>query len=161
MARAPDRLTAPAGYRELVAEGVLLAGGARALLLQLAHPAIARGVAEHSGFAADPTRRLLGTLTYLYALAFGTEEEAARAVREVGRAHRGVASATEPDAYSARDPGLQLWVTATLYDTTVQVAELTWGPLEPAVADEVYRESARIGTALGMPTGEWPADREA
>lgn len=161
MARAPGRLTPPTGYRELVAEGVLLAGGARALLLQVAHPAIARGVAEHSGFAADPTRRLLGTLTYLYTLAFGTEEEVARATRDVARAHRGVASAAEPDPYSARDPRLQLWVTATLYDTTVQVAELTWGPLEDAVADQVYRESARIGTALGMPAEEWPADRAA
>ena len=35
--------------------GVLLLGGGRALLMQLAHPSVATGVAEHSDFA--PTRR--------------------------------------------------------------------------------------------------------
>lgn len=35
-------------------QGVLLRGGPRALLLQLAEPAVAAAVAEHSGFEADP-----------------------------------------------------------------------------------------------------------
>ena len=41
---------------------LLLGAGPRALLLQLAHPAVAAGVADHSDFRADPWRRLAGTL---------------------------------------------------------------------------------------------------
>jgi uncharacterized protein (DUF2236 family) len=41
---------------------LLLGAGPRALLMQLAHPAVAAGVAEHSDFRADPWRRLDGTL---------------------------------------------------------------------------------------------------
>jgi uncharacterized protein (DUF2236 family) len=35
-------------------EGVLLLGGGRALLLQVAHPLVAAGVAEHSNYREDP-----------------------------------------------------------------------------------------------------------
>src|SRR5882762_9606327 len=34
-------------------EVVLLAGWGRAILLQLAHPLVAQGIADHSGFATD------------------------------------------------------------------------------------------------------------
>ena len=40
----------------------VLGAGPRALLLQIAHPAVAAGVADHSDFRADPWRRLAGTL---------------------------------------------------------------------------------------------------
>ena len=40
---------------------LLLGAGPRALLLQIAHPAVAAGVADHSDFRADPWRRLDGT----------------------------------------------------------------------------------------------------
>ena len=54
-------------------ERVLLAGWGRAILLQIAHPKVARGVAEHSGFASDRwgrLRRLRRTLTAMLALNF-------------------------------------------------------------------------------------------
>jgi uncharacterized protein (DUF2236 family) len=38
-------------------EAVLLLTGARALLLQTAHPLVAAGVADHSGFRRDPFGR--------------------------------------------------------------------------------------------------------
>src|SRR4051812_28898106 len=150
----------PLSYADLSAEGALLAGGGRALLLQLAHPAVALGVAEHSRFAEDPLRRLWGTLEYLYVLALGTEEEVRRIARHVGGAHRGVRGEGQVP-YDARDPDLQLWVAATLYATTVQLAEAVHGPLPDALADELYREDAGIGTALGMPAELWPVDRAA
>jgi uncharacterized protein (DUF2236 family) len=147
--------------RAVVGESILLAGGGRALLLQLAHPAVARGVAEHSRFATDPTDRLVGTVGYLYTLAFGTEEEIRQVARRVGGAHRGVRSDDQPHAYDARDVDLQLWVAATLYDTTVVMYELAWGRLPDEIDELVFRESARIGTALGMPADVWPESRDA
>ena len=41
-------------------EAVLLGAGPAALLLQVAHPSVARGVAEHSTFEEDPFARLSG-----------------------------------------------------------------------------------------------------
>ena len=43
-------------------ERILLAGGPAALLLQIAHPLVAAGVTNHSGFSEDPFLRLRATL---------------------------------------------------------------------------------------------------
>jgi uncharacterized protein (DUF2236 family) len=138
-------------------EGALLAGGARAILLQVAHPAVGRGVAEHSDFAYRPLDRLRATLTYVYCVTFGTPEEIARVAAMVTAAHRPVAG----PGYRATDPELQLWVAATLYDTAVLVYEELFGALDPAWADKVYQQYAVLGTALQVPAGMWPADRTA
>ena len=42
-------------------EAVLLGAGPAALLLQIAHPHVAEGVAHHSDFQSDPWRRLRRT----------------------------------------------------------------------------------------------------
>ncbi len=159
MARAPRQLT-PRSAEDVWAEGALLAGGGRAILLQLAHPAVADGVARHSDFERDPVRRLTGTLEYVYVLAFGTSDEVAVIAREVGGAHRSVRGVGSVP-YDARDSRLQLWVAATLYESTVVSFEALCGRLPDHVADELYDRDALLGTALGMPAGEWPPDRSA
>ncbi|MFB2582963.1 oxygenase MpaB family protein [Herbiconiux sp. P15] len=274
---------------DIAPESVLLGGAGRAILLQIAHPAIGYGVARHSDFANRPMDRLNGTLSYIYALSTGSEADIRAVRRAVNRAHApvrnpppppatppstanptpqvttgdampqvatggaepqvatgeaeprvgtgdaeprvatgdamprvasedveplvAVAGATVPmgsadatasvpivggtspvgsaggeggskevdaergaagagragvggagggdPAYDARDPGLQLWVAATLYDTAVTVYELVYGPLDEESADHVYREYALLGTALQMPEELWPADRAA
>lgn len=145
------------GLNEFGDEAILLAGGGRAILLQLANPAVGHAVADHSSFAADPPRRLRNTLTFVYALVYGTESQKQRMIAMVNTAHRPVRSAE----YDAADGRLQLWVAATLYDTAAQVHELVFGALPEAEADVVYREYAIVGTALGMPPALWPADRAA
>lgn len=143
--------------RELGAEGVLLAGGGRAILLQLANPAIGHAVAEHSRFSDDPLRRLRNTLTYVYALVFGTPAQVAAVTRMVHLAHAPVRSET----YDSSDARLQLWVAATLYDTASGLHARVFGALPDAAADAVYRDYAVVGTALGMPVELWPVDRTA
>jgi uncharacterized protein (DUF2236 family) len=148
-------MSANAEMRTVAREGALLAGGARAILLQIAHPAVGRGVAQHSDFADRPLDRLRSTLTYVYCVTFGTPEEIERVAAMVTTAHRKVAGA----GYRATDPELQLWVAATLYDTALLVYEELFGPLDPARADMVYEQYAVLGTALQVPAGMWPADR--
>jgi uncharacterized protein (DUF2236 family) len=143
--------------RRVAREGALLAGGARAILLQIAHPGVGRGVAEHSDFVTRPLDRLRATLTYVYCVTFGTPEEIQAVTTAVTATHRKV-TGTE---YRATDPELQLWVAATLYDTALLVYQELFGPLEAAVADDVYRQYAVLGTALQVPAGMWPADRAA
>jgi uncharacterized protein (DUF2236 family) len=145
------------GIADVSAEAILLAGGGAALLLQLANPAVGRGVAEHSDFANRPLSRLTGTLTYLTVTVYGTPEEARLVARRVGEAHAPVRSAN----YDARDPELQLWVAATLYDTAMRVHELAFGPLDDEAAETLLADYAVIGTALGVPHALWPADRAA
>lgn len=151
------------GMRDIAGEGVLIAAGGRSILLQVANPAIGHGVAHHSDFASRPLDRLRGTLTYVYAVVFGTPAEAASASRRVNRAHGPVVgeAADGAPAYSAFTPELQLWVAATLYDSAITMRELVFGPLEDDVADALYLDYAVLGTALQVPAGLWPADRAA
>ncbi|MET3163036.1 UNVERIFIED_ORG: uncharacterized protein (DUF2236 family) [Arthrobacter sp. UYEF10] len=148
---------------DIGAEGVLLAGAGRAILLQIANPAVGHGVAEHSDFTARPLDRFRATVTYVYAVVYGTEDQVAAVRRKVNRAHSAVRR--KPDAgsrgYSAFDAQAQLWVVATLYDTAITVYEKIYGPLDDDAADLMYSDYARIGTVLQLPADLWPADRAA
>ena len=76
--------------RTIHRERVLLAGWGRAILLQLAHPMVARGVAQHSAFTTEPwgwARRLQRTLHAMLALSFGSEAEAADAAARINAIH--------------------------------------------------------------------------
>jgi uncharacterized protein (DUF2236 family) len=132
-------------------DGVLIAGGARAILLQVADPAVAAGVARHSDFAHRPVERLRNTLTFAYAVVLGTPEDAAMVSAHVNRAHVPVDR--------AEDATLQLWVAATLYDTAVTVHDRIFGPASAELGDEVYAAYAALGTSLQLPAAFWPASR--
>src|SRR5439155_493306 len=62
-------------------------GGGRALLLQVAHPLVAAGVAAHSEFRAHPLRRLWRTLDLMLTLAFADGATALGAVRSIEGVH--------------------------------------------------------------------------
>ena len=145
--------------QKVMPEAIMLAGAGRAILLQLANPAVGYGVAHHSNFAADPLKRLHGTLSYIYALTNGTPRQQASATARVHRAHRPVRSpgSQSHPAYDAQDGALQLWVAATLYDSGMQVYNKVFPALAPHDAEGLYRDYGGLGTALGMPAGYWPA----
>src|SRR5207245_5300175 len=87
---------------------IVLLGGPRALLLQLAEPAVAAGVAEHSGFEADPFGRLARTLDAMTAISFGPPELARTTLLGLDAVHARV-KGTLPGGmpYSAADPELR------------------------------------------------------
>ena len=148
-------------FRRHGAEGVLLLGGGAAILLQLADPRIAAGVARHSGFRERPLDRLLGTLDYVYAIGFGENDVAAAAVRAVNARHVSVrASATDGlPAYSAFDADAQRWVASTLLAVALELHERLWGPLDPAAGDAIVRGYAPLGLRLQAARAEWPQSR--
>ncbi|NJD29238.1 MAG: DUF2236 domain-containing protein [Chloroflexi bacterium] len=148
---------------------LLLGAGPRALLLQIAHPLVAAGVAEHSNFREDPWARLAGTLRSYLRIVYGTSEEARSEIRRLAELHRGVrGEVREPAArrrhgarYAARDPELGLWVHATLVDSTI-VAYDTWiEPLSAARRRRFYDETVPVGRALGIPASLLPPDLDA
>src|SRR5580692_753136 len=69
-------------------------GGGTAVLLQVAHPLVAAGVAEHSAYDADLWRRLIRTLRALYLITFGSKAEAEHAGAAVQAVHARVTGTT-------------------------------------------------------------------
>jgi uncharacterized protein (DUF2236 family) len=136
---------------------LLLGAGPRALLLQLAHPAVAAGVADHSDFRADPWRRLAGTLRSFLTIVYGTTAAARAEIRRLNMLHREI---TGP-GYAARDPELGLWVHATLVDSTIAVADAWLEPVSQARRAAFYAETRPVGRAFGVPDAMLPADLEA
>jgi uncharacterized protein (DUF2236 family) len=134
-------------------EAIVLAGGTCALLMQLAHPAVAAGVAQHSDFQADPFARLRRTLNASYAIVFGTAPHADAALRRMNAIH-GAVRGHIPEtgqAYCATDPQLLLWVHATLVDTAIRVYDRYVMPLSPAEQQAYHAEARQIAIRLGVP----------
>jgi len=153
--------TRPVAVEDIAAEAVVLGGAGRALLLQIAHPAVGRGVVDHSDFASHLMDRFDGTMLYLMGSMYGSEDEIAAVRRHVNRAHapvRGV-DPVSGSAYTAYDPELQLWVAATLYETTVDVHRRVFGPLTPSEADRAYRDFSAALSNLQLSHDDWPHDR--
>lgn len=138
-------------------EGIFLLAGARAILLQIAHPAVGQGVADHSDFVDRAVNRLHGTLAYIYVLHYGAPEDVRAVRRRVNRAHVPV----HGPGYTASDPELQRWVAATLTQSMLQLYEGAFGALDPEEADDIVRRSVVVGTALQMPEELWPETRAA
>jgi len=67
---------------------LLLGAGPRALLLQIAHPLVAAGVAEHSDFRSDPWARLSGTLRSYLRIVYGTADAAREEIRRLNDVQR-------------------------------------------------------------------------
>jgi uncharacterized protein (DUF2236 family) len=143
--------------RRVDSEAVVLLGGGRALLMQVAHPMVARAVSEHSKFEANPYARLQRTLGAVYTVVFGTTEQAERAARAIGRVHEGV---TGPE-YRADDPALLLWVHATLVDTALYMQECFLSPLDAELGAQYYQEATLVGEAFGVPRDQQPPDLDA
>ena len=133
-------------------EGIVLLGGGRALLMQIAHPAVAAGVAEHSSFRADRIGRLVRTLRPTLTIVFGTETQAREAARAVNAVHERVVG----EGYRAGDPALLAWVLATLIDTALDTYRRFVGPLERQVAENYYADMRRAGLLLRVPPDELP-----
>lgn len=144
---------------EITRESVLLLGGGRALLMQIAHPLVAAGVAAHSGFQREPLQRLRRTLDLMQTIAFDDAASALQAVRRIEQVHtqvRGELAETvgpfpRGTRYDAADPPLLFWVHATLVDSAMVVFERFVRPLAPGERRAYYDES-RIGARLfGIP----------
>ncbi|WP_100498122.1 oxygenase MpaB family protein [Geodermatophilus chilensis] len=140
-------------------ERVLLAAGPAALLLQLAHPLVAAGVGQHSGFRADPLHRLRATLDATLTVVFGDRGQAAAAAARVRARHRHVAGRIGTavggfpagTAYRAEDPQLALWVHATLVWTALELYDGFIAPLTLQRRAGYQAEMSRFGRLFGVP----------
>ena len=140
-------------------------GGGTAVLLQVAHPLVAAGVAAHSSYDRDIWRRLVGTLRALYLITYGSKAEAERAADAVKAAHTRVNGRTDTrlgvfpagTAYSAEDPELMLWVHATLVYASLVSYQRFEHALSDADQERYYRDMAVVAELFGTPSGVIPA----
>lgn len=140
--------------------------GPAAVLLQVAHPRVAQGVADHSDFRSDALARLRRTLNTVNRIAFGTLAEAEQMRAHLHRIHgnvRGSIAKGMPgeQGYSAFEPDLQLWVLATLVDAAIKGYETVWEPLSPTRREALYADFRQFGSYFGLRRDEGPQDYAA
>ena len=134
-------------------------GGGRALLLQVAHPLVAAGVAAHSNFRDAPLQRLWRTLDLMLTITFADAARAIAAVRAIERVHAqvrgtldtGVGPFPRGTRYDANDPTLLFWVHATLVDTALLVYERFMAPVSLEAKRKYYEESKVVARLFGIP----------
>jgi uncharacterized protein (DUF2236 family) len=138
-------------------EVLVVAGWARAILLQLAHPSVGNGVADHSRFKrtlGSGLRRLSATVAAMRSLMFGTDDQAIEAAARINSIHDRV---TGP-GYSAHDPELLRWVHATLVDSIPRTYDLLISGLSRRDRDGYCAEAGIMSPLLDIPAGLLPAN---
>jgi uncharacterized protein (DUF2236 family) len=149
--------------REMIA---LLVGG-RALLMQIAHPKVAAGVAEHSHFKEDPMSRLRRTMNTMWSITFDEAAAARASLERITAVHskvRGVVATGEISfsgaPYDASDPELLLWVHATLIDSGMLAYDRFAKPLSPDEAELYYEDSKMFARLFDIPESMVPVSLE-
>lgn len=145
-------------------EWLISLAGTRAVLLELAHPLIAEGVARHSDFRGDPFGRLYRTMKTMTDMTFGDASDVRRSLQHFHGCHTDVHGESRElpgQVYDANDPELKFWVLATLIDSMPRVYELLIAPLSDAERCAYYIDAARLGRWLGIAPQYIPPDYAA
>jgi len=134
-------------------EVTVLFGGARAVLMQAAHPLVIAGARETGFYERNPWKRLQRTLMLTYTITFGSKAEAHAAAGRINEVHariKGIDPVTGL-AYDAFDPGLLLWVHACLVDSALLFEELAVGRLDDAGRQLFHEEQMLAGELVRLP----------
>ncbi|MGK5551064.1 oxygenase MpaB family protein [Actinomadura kijaniata] len=137
--------------------------GRATLLLQVAHPVVGAGVADHSEFLEDRWGRLLRTVESTtrflgYRGDAAGRRETAR-LREIHRDIKGVD--VRGRRYHALNPEAYLWVHATLLHGMLEAQRLFARPVPPAREAALFEEWRQLAFALGVTGRHVPADPAA
>jgi uncharacterized protein (DUF2236 family) len=126
------------------------------LLLQVAHPTVDAGVAEHSDFERRPWDRLLRTMDYVSLLVYGGREAAlaGRGLRDLHKKFRG--TRVDGSRYSALEPAAYAWVHATLIATYVHANARFGSPMSAAETSRFYAEYRGLGRLIGVRERDLP-----
>jgi uncharacterized protein (DUF2236 family) len=129
----------------------LFIGGVAAVILELAEPRVRTGVWEHSGFRADPVKRLRRTGLAAMVTVYGARSAAEAMIAGVCRMHDRVRGQTPAgEAYRANDPELLNWVHATAAFGFLQAYHKYAAPLSTADRDRYYSEGAAAAKLYGV-----------
>jgi uncharacterized protein (DUF2236 family) len=139
-------------------EVTVLFGGARAVLMQAAHPLVIAGARETGFYERNPWKRLQRTLILTYTITFGTKSEARAAADKINEVHsriKGVDAITGK-AYDALDPELLLYVHACLIESALLFERLTVGRLDREGRERFHQEQMLVAEMVGVPRSSIP-----
>ncbi|HTG48799.1 MAG TPA: oxygenase MpaB family protein [Actinomycetota bacterium] len=134
-------------------EVTVLFGGARALLLQAAHPLVVAGANQTGMYDRNPWRRLQRTLILTYTITFGTKAEAHAAADKINEVHARIngIDAVTGRPYDALDPELLLYVHACLVDSALVFERLTVGELDDRGRQRFHEEQMLAAELVRVP----------
>jgi uncharacterized protein (DUF2236 family) len=150
-------------------EAALFLAAGRALLLQLAHPWVASAINEHSHVMDKPIVRFHNTFRVVYAMVFGSLDQALGASRHLyvlharieGEMPEDVAGYLRGSHYQANEIAALRWVYATLIGSAVMAYEWVLPPLSEAEHEAYYAETKRLAALFGLPVEALPEDWNA
>ncbi|OOQ48418.1 hypothetical protein AFM16_35210 [Streptomyces antibioticus] len=129
------------------------------LLLQVAHPVVGAGVADHSNFRAEPWPRLIRTLLSLTTVVYGGQEAATAEARRLLRMHAGMKGTDATGRpYRALDPEAYHWVHATLVKGPVDALTVFGKGMPADELEEYYRGMRDVGRVWGLKERHLPPD---
>ncbi|EEA27254.1 hypothetical protein TMatcc_004461 [Talaromyces marneffei ATCC 18224] len=167
---------------KILQEGILLTGGAVAILLQAAAHGMARSASKTGAggkvttLAEQLHQSIHLTAIYLYGLTFGThhqrkqildriyasqqqQQQQQQQQRRISHVARNGINHLRP---YPQDPKLRLWIAATLYATGTEVYQRIVHEFSFEEAEQAFDEfTALLNLTLNLPKGLWPADRAA
>ncbi len=147
----------------------LILGGARAFLMQAAHPKVAQGALDFSTYAEDPFGRVFRTVQAMTVLLTGTTREVNEMARHINRLHQTVQGTLAESAgkhkageyYTAMDPDALLWVHVAFVDSMLTAYRSFVGPLSEADCEHYWQESLRYARRLGLTDAVLPSSYTA
>jgi uncharacterized protein (DUF2236 family) len=155
----PGLVPAPGSvtWRRAADACTLIAAG-YALVLQVAHPTVGIGVAQHSRYREEPWERLARTLDFTTALLYAEPATAAAAARELRASHARIRG-TRPDGgrYHALEPAAFAWVWASLYEAIAAAHRHFGSPMSREEEERFWVEWRRLGRLLGVHGRDLPA----
>ena len=130
----------------------MLVGGIASLLLQLAHPLVMTGVAQHSRYRDDPLGRLSRTASFVGTTTYGSQKDAAAAIARVRAVHTRVVGVTDDGlSYDAQQSRLLEWVhVSELSMFLAGVQAYGNRRFDAATEDQYVREMATVAVDLGV-----------
>jgi len=152
--------------RRIHREHVVGLGGARALLMQAAHPVAFTGFFMSTGALDDPYTRLQRTARVLDTILFGERDDADQVTATVRRVHsrmrgtlpRAAGRFPAGTSWAADDPALLLWIIATLADSGAIVYTRYVGALSKRERDSYWQDWRVVGELFGLADSEMPTD---
>jgi uncharacterized protein (DUF2236 family) len=129
----------------------LAIGGVAAVLLEFADARIRSGVWDHSTYKADPVGRSKRTGVAAMVGCYGPAGAARRVIQGVTNMHAQVNGETpNGEAYSALDPELLDWVSATAAYGFLTAYDRFVSPVSEADKTRFYQEGAPIAALYGV-----------
>ncbi|MFK7804912.1 MAG: oxygenase MpaB family protein [Anaerolineae bacterium] len=140
-------------------EPCILLGGYRAIMLQMAHPAVAQGVEQSSSFRNDMIGRARRTIQAMNSLIFGSKEQALKAATIMHHIHHqvkgvvpdGIDSSWAGQRFRANALDLKNWVGLTTFDTVIIYFEKFVRPLSSVEKEQLAQEGHTLALLCGLP----------